>query len=215
MIRTLAFTAALALAGCSSGPLTPSSGIQEATAILSNNQDAISPRFAALAETPRPILQIGLPDAGTSGNMLLEARNGNFEHYLSPDASSITLNRGMLHNLAGFNEGLMATEVSDTLSLVMAGRSGTAERIHSYLGGDDRITFRAYRCRITDLGIEPVQLIDRTVTARLMQESCRNAEQAFTNLYWVDQSRTEIVQSRQWAGPTLGAVSTRRAGLSE
>ena len=213
MTRHLVSVAALLLAACSSPGGQPT-GLQEAYTLLAGDDGTVTPRFAAIATTPRPILQVGLPDAGTAGNMLLEARNGDYEHYLSPNAASITLNRGMLHNMFGFGEGLMATEVSEPLRLILSGQGGTADRIHTYLGGDDRTFFRTYRCVISAQGNQPVQLINRTVTARLMREDCRNAEHAFTNLYWVDQGRGDIVQSRQWAGPNIGAVSTRRAGLS-
>lgn len=213
MNRHVLSAAALVLAACS-GPGGQPTSLQEAYAVLTGDNGTVTPRFMALTGTPRPILQVGLPDAGTAGNMLLEARNGDFEHYLSPNAASITLNRGMLHNMFGFNEGLMATEVTEPLRLILAGQGGTADRIHTYLGGDDRTVFRTYRCVISPMGTQPVQLMNRTVTARLMREECRNADHEFTNLYWVDQTRGDIVQSRQWAGPNIGAVSTRRAGLS-
>lgn len=211
MIRQMLFAATAALAACAN-PGSEPSGIETSISVLQGN-DGITPRFQELTQTPRPILQVGLIDAGSAGNMLLEARDGPYESFLSPNSASITLNRGMLHAIFGFGEGLMATEVSEPLALVLRGQSGVADRIHTYLGGDDRTVARTYRCVISDLGPRSVALIDRTVSARLMREDCRNAEQAFENLYWVDQGRGQIVQSRQWAGPNLGAVSTRRVGV--
>lgn len=213
MTRTLALLALLGTAACSIGT-GERPGWQQAASYVTGESPGTSARFAAIATTPRPLLQVGLIDAGTAGTMLLEARNGAYEHYLSPDESSLILNRGMLHNMLGFGAGLMATEASGPLALIMRGQTGTADRIHTYLGGDDRTYFRTYRCTIRPAGTEPVTLVNRTVTASKMYESCRNADDAFDNIYWVDQSRGEIVQSRQWAGPNLGAVSTRRAGLS-
>lgn len=214
MMKRLISLAFLGFAACANSDGTPTS-LQTAISTLQRDDDTtVIPRFAALTSTPRPVMQIGLIDAGTAGNMLLEARNGAFEQYLSPNGASMTFNRGMLHQSIGFGEALMATKVDQSLALVLRGQSGSADRIHTYLGGDDRQYFRTYRCVITNQGLRTVQLPNRSTSARLMRESCRNAEHAFDNLYWVEQGRAEIIQSRQWAGPNLGAVSTRRAGLS-
>lgn len=214
MLRSLRVVAVLALAACSNAGGEPS-GVQIGLNLLRGNEDVVTPRFQALAGAPRPIMQIGLIDAGTSGNMLLEARNGPYEHYLSPNAASMVFNEGILHQTIGFGEPLMAVEVSQVKSLLLAGRAGIADRTHTYLNGNDQQEFRSYRCIVSDAGVQSVALPDRTTQARLMREACRNAELAFENLYWVEQSRGQIVQSRQWAGPNLGAVSTRRAGLSQ
>ena len=212
MMKRLFSMAFCVLAACSTSDGEPT-GLQTAISVLDRTDDSVTPRFQALATTPRPIMQIGLIDAGTAGNMVLEARDGDFEHYLSPNAASMTFNRGMLHRMTGFGEALMATEVSGPLRLILSGQSGTADRIHSYLGGDDKIDFRTYRCVITSRGSDTVTLPNRSASATLMHESCRNTDHTFENLYWVEQGRGQIIQSRQWAGPNLGAVSTRRAGL--
>lgn len=211
MIKKSILCLALFLAACGQQGGEPSA-LDQARELISG-EDEITDRFAALTTTPRPILQVGLIDAGTSGNMLLELRNGRYEHYLSPDASSIVLEDGILHSMFGFGEGLMGVEVSENRALIMSGQNGWAERIHTYLGGDDRTTFRTYRCAIANQGADEVALLRGTITARRMAEACRNTEHNFVNLYWIDDSRGEIVQSRQWAGPNLGAVSTRRAGV--
>lgn len=213
MIRYFCVAAALAVAGCASGGGEPS-GIDTAVALVRGDAQAETARFQALRGSARPIMQIGLIDAGTGGNMLLEARNGPYEHYLSPNAASMVFNDGLLHQSFGFGEPLMAVEVAAVKALLLSGRAGTADRTHTYLTGDDRAAFRSYRCVITPAGTQTIDLPHRRATTTLMREQCRNADQAFENLYWVEQSRGQIVQSRQWAGPTLGAVSTRRAGLS-
>jgi len=211
MIKRTILGLALLLGACGQQSGEPST-FDQARALIVGGDD-ITDRFTALAQTPRPILQVGLIDAGTSGNMILEQRDGRYERYLSPDASSIILEDGILHSMFGFGEGLMGVEVSENRALIMSGQNGWADRIHTYLGGDDRTTFRAYRCAIANQGADEVALLRGTITARRMAEACRNAEHNFVNLYWIDDSRGEIVQSRQWAGPNLGAVSTRRAGV--
>lgn len=213
MIKRWILSAAVALAACSSTDGEPS-GLQTAIAIAQGDDTTVTPRFAALGSAPRPLMQIGLIDAGTAGTMVLEARNGPYEHYLSPNAASMTFNRGMLSQTYGFGEALVGAEVTQSLSLILRGQAGAADRTHTYLGGDDRQVFRTFRCTIRPEGRRAVQLPNRNTTALFLRETCRNAEFAFENIYWVEQGRGEIIQSRQWAGPNLGAVSTRRAGLS-
>lgn len=209
-----ALTAAVLLFAACTNPGAEPTGIATSFSILAGD-DATSPRFAAIATTPRPILQVGLLDAGTAGNMLLEARNGAFEHYLSPNAATITLNNGMLHGTLGLGEGLMATDVSEPLSAILRGQSGTTDRIHTYLSGDDRTDSRTYRCVITNRGPQTLTFLGQSVATRLVSEECRNTDQAFENLYWVEVARNQIVQSRQWAGPRLGAISMRRVGVPQ
>ncbi|MEL6570939.1 MAG: YjbF family lipoprotein [Pseudomonadota bacterium] len=213
MIKRLLLCAAVVLSACSSSDGEPT-GLQSALAIARGADTTVTPRFMALQGTPRPLMQIGLIDAGTAGTMVLEARNGPYEHYISPNAASMTFNRGMLTQTYGFGEALVGAEVSQSLGLILRGQSGSADRTHTYLGGDDRQEFRTFRCTLRPEGMRQVQLPNRNTTALFMRENCRNAEFAFENIYWVEQGRGEIIQSRQWAGPNLGAVSTRRAGLS-
>lgn len=213
MIKRFCVGAILFLAACTNPGAEPT-GIQTSLSILAGD-DTVTPRFAALASAPRPILQVGLLETATAGNMVLEARDGGFEHYLSPNGASITLDNGMLHSMSGFPDGLMASDTSEPLFAILRGQTGTTDRIHTYLGGDDRVVSRTYRCVLTNRGDQTLTFMNRTVATRLMSEDCRNAENAFENLYWVDQARAQIVQSRQWAGPRLGAVSMRRAGVPQ
>ena len=213
MIRGAIAGAVILLAACTNPGAEPT-GIATSVSVLAGNDDTI-PRFAAISASPRPILQVGLLDAGTAGNMLLEARNGAYEHYLSPNGANIVLRDGMLHSTLGFGEGLMATDVSEPLFAILRGQAATTDRIHTYLMGDDRTESRTYRCVLTNRGPQTLTFLGQSVATRLMSEDCRNAEQAFENLYWVDDTQSRIVQSRQWAGPRLGAISMRRVGVPQ
>jgi hypothetical protein len=39
-----------------------------------------------------------------------------------------------------------------------------------------------------------------------MTADCRNLDQEFTNVYWVDTGRGKIVRSRQWTGDFAGEI---------
>jgi hypothetical protein len=119
------------------------------------------------------------------------------------------LEAGLLHSLNGFGEGLLASDVQRPLRHVREMRAGVSDRFHTYLDGNDRAVTRTYRCVFERRDVQDISLLDRTARARLMIERCRNLDQEFENLYWVDPRSGRVLLSRQWAGPYLGAVSTR------
>ncbi|MEL7257828.1 MAG: YjbF family lipoprotein, partial [Pseudomonadota bacterium] len=132
-----------------------------------------------------------------------------FEYWLSPEGAQVILQDGMLHGLRGFGEGLLASELTEPLALVRGLRPGVSDRFHTFLDGNDRAVTRTYRCLIERIGPEEIALADIQVNTVLMVERCRSLDQSFENFYWVAPARSQIVLSRQWAGPFLGALSTR------
>ncbi len=172
--------------------------------------EEIAPRYTVLMKTQAQALQIGFPDTRKGGGtLLLENRKGTFEYWLSPEGAQVILQDGMLHGLHGFGEGLLASELSEPLAHIRGMTPGVSDRFHTYLDGNDRAVTRSYRCIIENVGTEQIALADGQVQTVLMVERCRNLDQTFENFYWVAPARREIVLSRQWAGPFLGALSTR------
>ncbi|WP_108838574.1 YjbF family lipoprotein [Tateyamaria sp. Alg231-49] len=198
----------LALVGCGD-VLDESSALGQANLALRPEQASISPRFISLFQAKAPVLQVGFVDLETNGNLLLERQNGEFAYWISPEGAQLTLQSGILHSTRGFGEGLLASELSEPLELVLGMRSGWSDRFHTYLDGEERAVTRTYRCRVDNDGAREIDLFGTPVDTRLMRESCRSLDQEFVNLYWVAPSRGSIILSRQWAGPVVGAISTR------
>nr|WP_317056598.1 YjbF family lipoprotein [Roseovarius sp. W115] len=177
---------------------------------VTGQPEEIAPRYATLIKSKAPALQIGFPDLGKGGGtLLLERREGAFEYWLSPEGAQVILQGGMLHGLHGFGEGLLASELTEPLALVRALHPGVSDRFQTFLDGGDRAVTRTYRCTIERIGPEDIALADRLVSTVLMVERCRSLDQSFENFYWVVPASGQIVLSRQWAGPFLGALSTR------
>lgn len=196
-----------ALAGCSSS--NEGFSTSELVDRLRGIRPDLNPRFEAQLRASAPSLQVGFAELETSANLLLERRDGDFEYWISFDGKHIVLQSGMLHGTRGFGEGLLASELSEPLALIGARRGGFADRFHTYLDGNDRAITRTYRCLIEVEGRRDVTLLDGTVSAVFMTESCRSLDQSFRNFYWISPASGEILQSRQWAGPEIGLVSTR------
>lgn len=195
----------LVVAGC-----TNQSGDYETLSVmLAPTRQPVPARVQALVDGGAPQLQVGFPQSGRSGTMLLEQRRGRAETWISVDGATLITERGMLTGTRGLGAGLMAADISQSLALVLSGRPGRSLRFHSYLTGNDEIVTRSYSCRIEDRGARKVNLTAGAVRSWLMAELCRNPDQDFVNLYWISDATGRMVQSRQWTGAYLGPVSTR------
>ena len=199
--------AALALASCSSS--TEITGIQQARETFLPGDFQPPARFTALFNEPRPILDVEFIELGVAGKLIVEQQDGDFVRYLSADLGGIVLQNGMLHSMFGFGEPLSAADLSAPLALVLAGRNGIADRFHTYTDGEGQAVSRTYRCSVEVKNQSDVAYPTRTVQALLITEDCQSLNQTFQNTYWVNQSTREIIQSRQWAGPTIGSLVTR------
>ncbi|WP_299734076.1 YjbF family lipoprotein [uncultured Tateyamaria sp.] len=167
------------------------------------------PRFAVLVEQGAPRLQVAFVEKDLSADILLERSVGAFDYWLSADGTQIIMQDGMLHSTRGIGEGLLASDLSEPLARVRGLSPGTSDRFHTYLDGNDRAVSRTYRCVIVDRGPREIDLFGTPTATRLMRESCRSLDQEFVNLYWVAPSSRDIILSRQWSGPVIGAISTR------
>lgn len=194
------------LLGCGSDTLR-NSPLDYVTHRVGNPQ--FDPRFVALQRTGAPILQVGFVRRQEGGSVLLERRLGAFDYWLSPDGAQIILQGGMLHGTRGLGEGLLASELSQPLAHVRGLQPGYSDRFHTYLDGNDKAVSRTYRCLFSSGGPADVAIPGKVVQTTVMYENCKSLTEEFTNIYWVSPSSRRIIQSRQWAGPFIGALSTR------
>ncbi len=174
------------------------------------NQPGQFPRFQPILQAGQgPALDVSITKNGVRGGFLRESKRGNIETWLGNDGVSLIFDRGVLHGTRGIGAGLLASDVSASASAVLAGRSGEVQRIHTFLNGNDQAVTRAYTCTITNHGTETIQMDNGATSTRRMSESCRNLDQAFTNIYWVDTRRGRIVQSKQWTGEFIGELTIK------
>ena len=176
---------------------------------LQGGDKDFSPRFIQLMRADPPALQVAFIEKELSTTFLLESRNGDFETWLSPSGASLTYEQGMLHSTRGFGTGLLASDLSDPLALVLSGRNGVSDRLMTYLDGNDFAVIETFRCQVAIEGTRNLTLQKRLIPTRLMSEDCRNIDQSFRNLYWVSTQSGRIVQSRQWASDVTGEISSR------
>ncbi len=193
---------AVFLAACTSEGRDDSSFGQVAAALAPAKTP---PRVQALLRANAPRLEVGNIRKKTKGLVLLEARKDGYEYWLSGDGSQLILQNGMLHGTRGMGEGLLASELSQPLAHVLGLTSGWSDRFHTYLNGNDQAVTRTYRCQIDATS----ETQSGHAAVRVVREECSSLDQKFANIYWVDVSSRQIVQSRQWVGPFVGSISTR------
>ncbi len=169
----------------------------------------VSAQFRQLAQANAPALLASIKDRNqVAAFMRLTSRNG-VENWIGANNVSIDFRSGFLVGSRGLGGDLMAADVTQSVTLVLGGGNGLSKRFHSYLDGEDQIVTRSYVCKINSRGTREVDLGKRVATTRLMEERCQNGDQRFQNLYWVELGSRSIVQSRQWAGDYIGAITFR------
>lgn len=146
----------------------------------------------------------------TKNNVVLRqiASNGAYRTWASAGSSdrrNISTRQGMLTSTRGLNQDLMSSDVSQTLALVKARRSGSAVRVQRYLNGEDQIYELRASCTVSRGGQTRVQVGEINRAATEMLESCQSDARSFTNIYRVDASG-RILQSVQWLNDFYGAT---------
>ena len=169
----------------------------------------IDPRVAVLQQGDATYLKLALLKFDAGSLVVLEARDGEYETWLTSEGSSITTRAGFLQATHGLGQGLLAADVSEPMAMVRSGAEGTAIRFHSYLDGNDEVVIRTYVCDIENRGQDIVELETASINTRLAAEVCNSMDQEFENLYWLDPSTNQVVQSNQWAGEFLGVIATQ------
>ena len=69
-------------------------------------------------------------------------------------------------------------------------------------------------CEISDLGSETIVIVERAHRVEHLRETCvlgaDGAGGVIANDYWIDSTGPTVWQSRQWAGPYVGYLTTRQ-----
>lgn len=205
----------IGLSACAPGQSLLQRGIAIAVddpSVAPKQSDQFPPRFSALIADPStPALLLTVESRGQTGRLLRESRVDGKEFWLSSDLSAVVLEKGMLQGTRGLGSELFAADVSEPMALILSGRAGYSDRLHSNLTGLDTINTRTYRCLVMVNGSDTLSLEIGTISTRVMTEDCKSLDQSFVNTYWVSRNSGGIVQARQWAGDDIGYIKTQAA----
>lgn len=219
----LAAALALMLPGCSGGtgtqPLFPQ--------LLAAAQKSAAIRRARKAGDQRPPLTRAALDTldGSYLEVTLERNDvlaylfvsavqrdalpGEIVQWRTEDNVTLTTRNGVLIATRGLGGDIVSSRVN-----VAEGRPGPVsggERALFIRTGDLAEARLTLACDLVDLGAETIEIVERAHAVRHLQERCTDDRGGQVRYdYWVD-SRSGIVwQSRQWGGPHIGYLTTRR-----
>lgn len=216
-MRTLCtLTALLVATAC--GPLAQNQPLVSALQGLANAGSDFwegKPRDARETSTrdiidaaPNDRLLFGRVDDDVVSTFARISMNGGMSTWTSDDGDSLTLQNGVAVATRGLGNDLMGADLTQVYPALVRG-SGSAVRIHDYLGGEDQIVRRAYQCEIATLRSDVIAIFQQRHEIRVVREACTGGEGSFTNLYWIDAAGA-IWQSRQWISARVGAVDIQR-----
>ena len=128
----------------------------------------------------------------------------------SEDDVTLTMRNGVLIATRGLGGGVVSASAR-----VEGDRPGPASggaRQLDIRAGDLDIRHVEFLCDLDDLGPERVVIVERAQATRHLRETCMAAGGGrVVNDYWIDSGGSDVVwQSRQWAGPEIGYIRTRR-----
>jgi len=187
-LRLLLLFGAVVVAGCTEARLDGSVALGRAPPLVVANEIVLLP------ETPDRI-RAELVALGRSGTFTKVAEARGYTTWRASDGSALVTQDGVVTSTYRLGFDLISADVSDTLSLVRARRSGDALRIHQYLDGEDQIKTRAFQCTVA---------LDRSnASSYRMTEDCRGVSVSFVNTFTIGKDGA-VISSRQWLGPDVG-----------
>lgn len=166
--------------------------------------------YALKAVPNAPLQFILMEKSGGFAVSTVQGVNGQNVTWISPDKKSITLASGMVTATRGFGGDLMSVENGGAARLVSARRSGQVQKSYRILNGLDQTGQFVVNCTIARGDTDHVTSGEISTATQIMTESCTSdVGAAFTNTYWVD-GAGRMVQSVQWASPSVGKIVFRR-----
>jgi len=197
---------ALLTAGCERvAGFTQIAGTQSPT--MADAQPQIAADFTARVQAGAPLMVANVIERNAVTTFVLVSERGDDRIWRTRDNVTISTRDGFLTSTRALVGDLMSADVEESRALVLAGQPGLAVRIHRYLDGQNGIEIDSYVCEISPRGSEDLAFDGVQLRASVIAETCTNPGNDFENFYWVSGGR--VVQSLQWIGPEVGAISMR------
>lgn len=210
MIRRLLFLTILTFfcAACSGGNSTSDSAT---TTVMKNMRELIKARREArknpgasppprvyrmedFAKLDQKIIRLRNAQTGYDGFFTPVSVNNWVTTYRSNGDQSVAIRGDHLRNTRGFAFDLLETAFSEDQN-----------RIYRYLTPTFNLAALSVTCKLTQKGTERIQILDRSFTALLEEETCEGSGVTFVNKFWRSSSGAHL-RSEQWLGPLSGTM---------
>ncbi|MDP3340200.1 YjbF family lipoprotein [Frigidibacter sp.] len=163
--------------------------------------------FAARVEAGAPLMIANVLERDALTTFVLVSERDGDRVWRTQDNVTMSTRGGLMTGTRALAGDLMSADVAESQALVLAGRPGLAVRVHRYLDGQNGIEIDSYVCEISPRGSQDLAFDGVQFRATVIAETCTNPGNDFENFYWV--SGGTVVQSVQWVGPEVGAISMR------
>lgn len=215
MTRRLGFVAAMALlGGCSSDApgLSGAAGVGQAlkgaaARIGSSAAPADSMAFELtpdmIAQTGGNVIMVRVASKGITAPMVLAGRNADVLTFSGGGVVSLSMRDGVILATRGFGDDLMSARTPTLRQLTSGARS--YQRSYELLDGLNRLQEYTAGCNVEPSGTEPVSLLGRIITTRVIAETCVIDAGRIDNRYWISPAG-KVVQARQWISPSIGFI---------
>ena len=154
-----------------------------------------------------PLLLAEAPALGTAALLPEVAWNAATRTWASADGVSLSTTGGLIVATRGLGFDLLSADVSGTLAALAGGVRQDYPRLHSYLDGENRTAFRAFRCVMTSAGRETLDAFGTRREVTRLVETCYSTGDPIVNSYWVGEDGLPW-RTRQWVSPEVGPVLT-------
>lgn len=149
----------------------------------------------AISQSPTSLMLAEIPARAGQAVVAPVLANGDRLTWGTNDGITLTLQDGLVVGTRGLGGDMMGAEVRGTRAALRSG--GTSVRIHDLIGGEDQVERLSYQCDVVVAGQERIGIFGRAFDTTKVVETCRGAELAFENAYWVE-GNGRIRKSRQW-----------------
>lgn len=165
----------------------------------------------ALAKTSDSVAVYSLEERNAVAILRPIARNGphiTWASYGSSERRSATTQNAVLSATRGLGNDLMSSRLAPLVDVVSRREDGVATIRQRYLDGENKTVTLVSDCKITRGDRETLDLGGRAVPVIRMRAQCWQPERGVDNHYLVD-AQGRILESRHWAGPTMGYSTIR------
>lgn len=168
---------------------------------------------AALNTLNGSYLEVTLERGGQLAYLYVNAERrddspGRIIIWRSEDNVTLAMRNGVLIATRGLGGDVLSSGVQVSGDSPGPARSG--ERVQYIRVLDNKERRLSLACDLVDLGAETITIVERNHPTRHLQERCTGGGGTVVNDYWVDSRAGLVWQSRQWAGPVIGYLRTRR-----
>jgi hypothetical protein len=172
---------------------------------LSLEPIALDPAQLAIIDqvdpTSRRAINVIRINQKASINMVEIARKGDRSTYMSASRRGVILKNGILTQTQGVG-GDLAGAQHESEDIAMTDRVFT--KVHTALGGDDRIHAETFRCIRTARAVDFFGLDAKRRLLQPIDEVCRNEDSVHENVYFLYPGTGTVFRSRQWVSDQLG-----------